>query len=203
MNWLLLILMPVLGGMIGWLTNVVAIKMLFRPRMPKRFLFLKFHGLIPRRQAELAEQAGQIIEQEILQRHVLKEEIARINVQPHIEAFTEKMIYEGVAPRLKAIPLLGGFVNNNILAQLHQLATEEMEKQSGPLMDKIATEAETRFDIARLAEKRIADFDLDKLEELVNQIAKTEFKTIERLGLILGFMVGLVQAGVVYLYQVL
>jgi len=195
--------MPILGGLIGWLTNRVAIKMLFRPRTPRRILFMRFHGLIPRRQKELAEQAGQVIEKEILQRHVLKEEIARINIEPHIEKFTEQLIYNGVAPRLKAIPLLGGFVNQNILAQLHQMAHEELTKQSGSLMEQVAEEAETRFDVARIAEKRIAEFDLDTLENVVNQVAKNEFVAIERLGLILGFLVGVAQAAIVYLSSVL
>lgn len=39
---------PLIGGFIGWLTNWVAIKMLFYPREPKKILFVTFQGIFPK-----------------------------------------------------------------------------------------------------------------------------------------------------------
>ena len=41
--------------MIGWITNYIAIKMLFRPYKEMNFLFFKIQGLIPKRRSEIAE----------------------------------------------------------------------------------------------------------------------------------------------------
>src|SRR5690554_6278394 len=62
------ILIPLVGAFIGWLTNWVAVKMLFRPYRPFRIplLNLTFQGVIPKRQAEIARVVGQVVEEELL-----------------------------------------------------------------------------------------------------------------------------------------
>src|SRR5262245_15012257 len=59
-------LTPFVGAFIGWLTNYVAIKMLFRPREPWRFLGLSLQGVMPKRQRDLALKIGQVVEEELL-----------------------------------------------------------------------------------------------------------------------------------------
>jgi uncharacterized membrane protein YheB (UPF0754 family) len=48
------IAVPAIGGVIGWITNWIAVKMIFRPLRPIRLLGFRLHGLVPRRQADLA-----------------------------------------------------------------------------------------------------------------------------------------------------
>ena len=55
---LVLILIPIISALIGWLTNWVAIRMLFHPRKPILIGNFKLQGLIPRRQPDIAEQAA-------------------------------------------------------------------------------------------------------------------------------------------------
>jgi len=50
-----LILIPIISAFIGWFTNWIAIKMLFHPREPKKFLGLTLHGIFPKRQKVIAE----------------------------------------------------------------------------------------------------------------------------------------------------
>src|SRR3989338_4570246 len=45
---------PIAGAIIGWFTNYVAIKMLFRPYRPVNLLGYKLQGLIPKRRKEIA-----------------------------------------------------------------------------------------------------------------------------------------------------
>jgi uncharacterized membrane protein YheB (UPF0754 family) len=52
---------PFVGALIGWLTNYLAIKMLFRPRQP-RFIFGLLCRVIPRRQRDLALKIGEVVE---------------------------------------------------------------------------------------------------------------------------------------------
>ena len=44
-----------------------------------------------------------------------------------------------------------------------------------------------------IIENNISAFDLDHLEAIVYQVAQKEFATIERLGAVLGFLVGCIQ----------
>ena len=189
----LFFLTPLITATIGWVTNWLAIKMLFYPRKPLRLLFWKWQGLIPRRQQQLATEAAEIIEREILQQHLILSEIKKIELSPYLEKTAKMIVWERIGPQLRAIPLLGGFVNDSILAKLETIAAAEIKKESGPLVEQVATEFESSVDLKRLIEDNIAAFDLDRLEAIVNQVAKREFRTIEWIGAVLGFLIGCAQ----------
>ena len=189
----LFFLTPLITATIGWVTNWLAIKMLFYPRKPLRLLFWKWQGLIPRRQQQLATEAAEIIEREILQQHLILSEIKKIELSPYLEKTAKMIVWERIGPQLRAIPLLGGFVNDSILAKLETIAAAEIKKESGPLVEQVATEFESSVDLKRMIEDNIAAFDLERLETIVNQVAKREFRTIEQLGAVLGFLIGCAQ----------
>lgn len=190
---IVLILTPFITAAIGWFTNWVAIQMLFHPREPMRIFFWKWQGLIPRRQEQLAAEAAEIIEREIMQQHMIVHEIRKIELGPFLEEAAHKVVWERIGPQLKAIPLLGGFINEGILAKFEVIAAASMKEEAGPLMEKVATQFEASVNLKQLIEENIAAFDLERLEAIVNEVAKREFRTIERIGAILGFLIGCLQ----------
>ena len=139
---LLFILTPFITAAIGWFTNWVAIKMLFHPRQPIQILWWKWQGLIPRRQLQLASEAAEIIERDILQQHMILNEIKKINLEPYLETTAHTLVWERIGPQLRAIPLLGGFVNDSILEKFEGIACVEIKNEAGPLMEKVATQFE-------------------------------------------------------------
>ncbi|MGC6424750.1 MAG: DUF445 domain-containing protein [Lentimonas sp.] len=195
---LLLILTPIITAAIGWFTNWVAIKMLFHPREPKQILFCKWQGLIPRRQLQLAQESAEIIEREILQQHMILNEIRKIEMAPHLEEAAHKIVWERIGPQLRAIPLLGSFINDGTLAKFEVIAATSMKEEAAPLMEKVATEFEGTVDLKQMVEDNIVSFDLERLENIVNEVANREFRTIERLGAALGFFIGCVQVLVLW-----
>jgi uncharacterized membrane protein YheB (UPF0754 family) len=190
---LILFLTPFITAGIGWLTNWVAIQMLFHPRVPMRVFCWQWQGLIPRRQQQLAEESAEIIEREILQQHMILHEIRKIELGPYLEGAAHKIVWERIGPQLRAIPLLGSFINDSTLAKFEVIAATSMKEEAGPLMEKVATEFEASVNLRQMIEDNIAAFDLDRLEGIVNQVAQREFKTIERLGAVLGFIIGCMQ----------
>jgi hypothetical protein len=42
-HWILFLL-PFIAALIGWMTNYIAVKMLFHPKEPKKFIGITFHG---------------------------------------------------------------------------------------------------------------------------------------------------------------
>lgn len=190
---IILILTPFITAAIGWFTNWVAIQMLFHPREPMRLFFWKWQGLIPRRQEQLAAEAAEIIEREIMQQHMIVHEIRKIELGPYLEEAAHTLVWERIGPQLKAIPLLGGFINESTLAKFEVIAAGAMKEEAGPLMKKVATQFEASVNLKQLIEDNIAAFDLERLETIVNEVAQREFRTIERLGAVLGFLIGCLQ----------
>ena len=106
-------LTPVVGAFIGWLTNYVAIKMLFRPRQPWRFLGLSLQGVMPKRQHDIAVKIGEVVEEDLLNSEDILNAINTEELRAHlamvIEArldrflraklFRGEFLYEKVAHR--------------------------------------------------------------------------------------------------------
>ena len=62
---MLIFTIPFISAIIGWFTNWIAIKMLFRPQHPKRILFMTIQGIFPKNQKFVAEKLGHLIATEL------------------------------------------------------------------------------------------------------------------------------------------
>lgn len=193
MFYVTLIWVPLVTALIGWVTNWIAIKMLFRPAKARRFLGLKWQGLIPRRQKQIASTIAGIIERDILSSHTIQHELQQIDLAPHLSEVAHRLVYEGLGKKLQAMPLIGSFINASALEMLEKMALESIKEESKPLMDKLSVEMEKQVHVKRIIEEKINEFDLDKLEAMVMETAHREFKMIEWVGAILGFVIGLGQ----------
>ena len=72
------ILPPLLGALIGYVTNRIAIKMLFRPLNPKRFLGMRVPltpGVIPRNRYDLARTIARMVSEQLLSPAALREQV--------------------------------------------------------------------------------------------------------------------------------
>jgi uncharacterized membrane protein YheB (UPF0754 family) len=80
---------PVVGAVIGFLTNVLAIKMLFRPLAPVRigrFRLPLTPGVLPRERARLADSIGSMVERELLTPEILTERLSKDDVHSFIRS---------------------------------------------------------------------------------------------------------------------
>lgn len=198
---LYLFAVPIIGALIGWITNRLAIRMLFYPRTPRTFVGLRWQGLIPRRHAEIADKAADIVADELIGRHGLRQEIDRIDIEPPLNDAITHLVWERLAPRLRSFPVFGRMVNDKFVAQLHVLASEELRRELPNLRSRIGTLAEQHLDLRKMVYDRVLAFELEKLEKLVWDLAGREFRQIEWLGAVLGFLIGLLQVGLVVMMQ--
>ena len=58
--------LPVLGVVVGWVTNLLGMWLIFEPPSPRRILGVKVQGLFPRRQAQAAEVYAEIIASDVI-----------------------------------------------------------------------------------------------------------------------------------------
>ncbi len=80
---MLIILTGLIGSVIGWITNVIAIKLLFRPYQPIKvpLINLQLQGAIPKRKSEIAAAIGRLVSSELLTGQDLTETLARTEVR--------------------------------------------------------------------------------------------------------------------------
>ena len=67
-TFITIIVLALIGGIIGWITNILAIKLIFRPINPIKIPILNIEilGLIPKRKKEIAENIGQVVANELI-----------------------------------------------------------------------------------------------------------------------------------------
>ena len=82
------------GATIGYVTNYIAIKMLFRPYKPIKIgSFTIFpQGIIPREKKALAKKVGEVVKNYILSEEEIKKIITSKEVQEEIEKFIDEKI---------------------------------------------------------------------------------------------------------------
>ena len=96
---LLFVVPPFAGAIIGFVTNVVAIRMLFRPLREVRIFKIRLPftpGVLPRQRKRLAQSIGAMVERELLTPEILRERLAREDVREKVRQsitlFTEKIL---------------------------------------------------------------------------------------------------------------
>jgi uncharacterized membrane protein YheB (UPF0754 family) len=90
---------PLAGAVIGYVTNAVAIKMLFRPLREIRLFGVRLPftpGILPRQRHKLAENIGSIVERQLLTPEIviarLRQEDVRESLKTIITGYTEQLV---------------------------------------------------------------------------------------------------------------
>ncbi|MCA8968012.1 MAG: DUF445 family protein, partial [Planctomycetes bacterium] len=117
------IAVPLIGGLIGYLTNWLAVKMIFRPIKPVKILGIRIQGLIGRRQSELAASIGSVVGDHLVSHEDIVKGFERVD----LHALLGEVLKRGMAKKidgLKSLPLIGGFLTDERIDDLRQSITE-------------------------------------------------------------------------------
>ena len=182
-----------IGGLIGWLTNWLAIKMIFRPHKPYRIPVLNYtiQGLLPKRKGELAASVGSTVERELLPPQLLLQRVEELKLKQRIEETFAQILQDKLTEKLRMIPQM---FRQSIVSYLHDLSVKELDKHLDTFLMQLQHSIVEESNLGAIVEKQINEFEMERLEELVFRIVATELKHIEILGGVLGFIIGLVQA---------
>jgi uncharacterized membrane protein YheB (UPF0754 family) len=85
-------LLPIFGAVIGYVTNWVALKLVFEPARPKRFLGITWQGLFLKRQQEVAEAYAKQVESGILNPTNILEGLLRSDSSDELFAIIHKHV---------------------------------------------------------------------------------------------------------------
>ena len=191
---MLLYTLPLIGALIGWLTNYIAIKMLFHPRKEVRIFFIPVQGVFPKRQKDLARKLGHIISEELVSVEDLTTHLKEKATSEAILNHIAQRLEEGIASRLpRAFPMLAMFMSSDMTEKIKDFLLGQIGSLNEELIDKLSYELEEELDVHRIVEEKVAAFSTDKLEEILFSIMRREFKFVEMVGAVLGFLIGVAQ----------
>lgn len=189
MTW---ILVPAVGALIGYVTNTIAVTMLFRPHRPRRLLMWQLHGLIPKRQPDLARKIGEVVGTHLLDEKDLVQAFADIDLRPVIERVIDAAIEKKLGS-LTSMPMIGAFLTPDRLKGIRDGLVDSVIEQQESLAVHIEQALENNLDIAKIVSEKVAAFPTERMEQLVLEVARRELRAIEIWGAVLGALIGIGQ----------
>ena len=187
-------LLPIISAVIGWFTNFLAVKMLFHPRKKIKILFWEIQGIFPKKHQVLAERIGKLVAEELLS----VKDIQKLLVQEDSLAQINKNVEEKIEYYLSftfpaKYPMLSFFVGDKSKDKIRDAMMEEMETMGPEVMNKTLANLENTLDIELFIKERVSMFSTVRMEQLIQGILASEFRFIELIGAVVGFIIGLVQ----------
>ena len=195
-----IILVPLVSAFIGWITNWVAIKMLFHPRQPRRILGITFQGIFPKRQQQFAEKLGKIVSNEFLSFADIEQKISSPEnlkkILPMIETHLDHFLRVKLSDEM---PVISMFIGDKTIAKMKGAFMKELEVLFPQVMKQYAGNLKAELDLEHIVIQKVSSFSSDKLEEILLQIMSREFRFVEIIGAVIGFLIGAVQVLITWL----
>lgn len=197
-----ILFMPVTYGFIGWLTNIVALKMMFYPLKFRGLWapYIGWQGIVPRKATGLALKVVNILSEKLIR----------------IEDFFEKIPSDKLAESYK--PLL----NENIPGMMHRVLEavpaelkQKVAANESKIVAKAIAESEQRlveitghlkedvskvFSFKNMVLRNLTGDRTHLLVDLFQEIGRKEFKFIGASGWYFGILFGLLQMVIWYFY---
>jgi len=177
--WSKFILHPLLGGIIGYLTNWVAITLLFKPKNK----ILGVQGLLQKRKRIIAETAAEVIRQYLLNTAELKKVVDKDKVRDSISKLVDKTII-----------LLPKTLKKMLSKILRELTYFYFFDKNGYMKDEIIELAVSDSDLEKIVIDKIMDYDISEIERIIKKASSTEISFILWSGAALGVLIGIIQA---------
>ncbi len=195
-----LLLIPVISAFIGWFTNWIAIKMLFHPREPKKILGITFQGIFPKNQKQFAFKLGKLVGEELLSFKDIASKITNPENVEKLMPYAEEHVDNFLRVKLpQQMPVISMFIGDKTVEQLKAVFMDELKTLFPQLMEKYVDNLQNDLDLEKIVTEKVSGFSTDKLEEILNSIMSREFRFVEIIGAVLGFVIGLLQILLTYL----
>jgi uncharacterized membrane protein YheB (UPF0754 family) len=193
MDYLQLGLFVFIGGFIGWFTNKIAIKMLFRPIKPIRLGVMTLQGVLPKRKNQIAVSIGETVEAQFVNKEELLQSLLDEQTKHSILASIQRILVakiKEVVPSMM-LAMLGQGLDDLVRKLIHDHGDDLLNE----LIESL-NKNESVMPIRTIVTQKINDLDMIEFESLVMNIVKQELRHIETVGLVLGILIGVAQYGI-------
>jgi len=185
---------PLVAAIIGWITNWVAIKMMFHPvdfiGIPP---YLGWQGIIPANAVRLARTGLELVTSSILKIPQLFEDFdAKALVEQETENL-RKLVRKALEEKASAqFPQMWNALSPQIKEQVFQIAEDEVKAMSVEVFKEAATQIENLVDVRRIVTEAVKN-DKRLMNDTFLKVGKKEFGFIEVSGFWFGLIFGVPQ----------
>lgn len=190
----LVLTIPTVTALIGWLTNWAAVKMIFFPETFVGVGPIGWRGILPRNARGFAKSVARTLTGNLLSARDLASRLDPERMEALLERAMDERLDEIV--RTAAEELRPGAwdglpepVRKQLLAQL----AIEVQKTAKEIFERLQGVSDEVLDLNALIVRELSGENTNKLVRLFQEIGSRELRFIEYYGGIFGFLIGLVQ----------
>ena len=199
--YLQFISIPIISGIVGWGTNVLALKMTFytlefwgiKP-------FLGWQGIIPSKAEKMAKISVNLWTTKLINVKELFEQLDPSKVaeemRPQFDRISKEIMDEVMA---KQSPEIWNKIPESVKRMTYARISRDMPDIVSEIMTDVKDNIEEVFNIEEMVVQRLTS-DKQLMVEMFLNCGKEEFKFIERSGFYFGFLFGLIQMAVWYYF---
>jgi uncharacterized membrane protein YheB (UPF0754 family) len=159
-------------------------------------LGFSIQGVFPKRQKQLADKLGSLVAEELFSVKDVAEKLEELATSQESMELVGKRVEKTIREKLvKSFPMLAMFLTDEMVEKVTNLFKSELQDFLGESAQDLGKKLEESLDVKELVREKVEAFSSDKLEQILFSIMSKEFRFIEMIGAVLGFLIGCVQIG--------
>jgi uncharacterized membrane protein YheB (UPF0754 family) len=103
---------------------------------------------------------------------------------------------KGLGPKireLRSLPLIGGFLTEERVKDLRDSIVTRIMEHKEEVLDEVERGLSKGLNVPELVERKVGAFPVERLEQLILEVASRELRAIVVLGFVLGVLIGVLQ----------
>jgi uncharacterized membrane protein YheB (UPF0754 family) len=189
------LIMPAFGLIVGWFTDWLALKMIFNPKQPIRFLGMEFQGLFLKRRKEVAADYGSLIAEEVITPRKVIEAILKGPLSDRLFVLVRRQVQATLDRQTGiATPLVVLAVGSSRYTDMKRTITTKVMDRLPETMLYVEDYARDAMDIRTLLVSKMQQLDEEQFEALIRPAFEQDEWILITVGALLGFTMGECQA---------
>lgn len=187
--------LPIQGVIVGYLTNWIALEMIFRPFYEKKYLFFfKYQGLFLKRQTEVSNEYSKFVAKNILNSKNILEEVLFGKAADRVYEMIQRAIIKAFEnTSAVAHPILTFSLGSEKYIEIRQEIVKRLSEVAPKSIDKIESYVEKAMDIEETMASRMRVLPPEEFESILRSAFQEDELLLILIGAVLGALVGLGQ----------
>ncbi|MET0236821.1 MAG: DUF445 domain-containing protein [Kibdelosporangium sp.] len=184
------IVLPLFGMCIGWLTDWLAIKLVFFPRERT----LGFQGIFQKRRDEVADQYGELIAREVMTVPNILHAVLDGPQADRLETLVRQAVWQTVDEQVSlARPVVAAVVGDSRLTRMKQEAAARAIERLPATLRHAEDYLTQTLDIGNTVATKMRDLTREEYEQLLRPAFRRDEWKLIAVGAVIGFLVGELQ----------
>ena len=189
------LVMPLFGGLTGWLTDWLALRMVFEPKQPTRYLGLfTWQGLFLKRRKQVAAEYGRLIAKELLTPANVINGILHGPLSDRLVELVQKHVQKMVDAQAGiAKPFVVFTVGSRRYQEMKRSIADKLVARMPETLKHVEKYATDAMDIENTLSSKMQELTAEQFEGLLRPAFQQDEWILITVGAVLGFMVGELQ----------